>query len=259
MGGYVRMAGENPSDERTGDPEEFLSKPRWQRMFIILAGPTTNLILAIVLTAGLFIYGGEQPTYSDQPVVIAGVMSDSPAQQGGMQPGDRVVSFAGAENPSWDRIALELAISAPGRDEPVVVERNGQRVSLTVKSDVQPFAVLGYPSEPVLVGGLTSGAAAESAGLMAGDAILAANGQIIQSPFQLSEFIQQNAGKSIELEIERDSVRFGGSWWARSCCWSLATSSSKGAARRAARVASRATCRTSIDELHAELGHSRRN
>jgi regulator of sigma E protease len=207
VGGYVRMAGENPSDERTGAPDEFLSKPRWQRTFIVLAGPTTNLLLAVVLTAGLFVHGGEQPTYSDQPVVIAGVMKDSPAAEGGIQPGDRVVSFVGAENPTWDRIALELALSAPGRSEPVVVERQGQRVSLSVKSDVQPFAVLGYPAEPVLVGGLVSGAAAEGAGLMVGDAILSANGQRIQSPYQLSEFIQQNGGKSIELEIERNGQR----------------------------------------------------
>jgi regulator of sigma E protease len=207
IGGYVRMAGENPTDERTGDPDEFLSKPRWQRMFIVLAGPTTNLLLAVVLTAGLFVYGGDQPTYSDQPVVIAGVMKDSPAQAGGMQAGDRVVSFAEVENPTWDRIALELALSAPGRDEPVVVERAGERVSLSVKSDVQPFAVLGYPAEPVLVGGLVSGAAAEAAGLMAGDAILSADGQPVQSPYQLSELIQQNGGKAIELEIERNSQR----------------------------------------------------
>jgi regulator of sigma E protease len=207
IGGYVRMAGENPSDERTGDPDEFLSKPRWQRMFIVLAGPTTNLLLAIVLTAGLFIYGGEQPTYADKPVVIAGVIKDSPAQEGGIQPGDHIVSFAGVENPSWDRIALELALSAPGRSEPVVVERQGQRVSLSVKSDVQPFAVVGYPAEPVLVGGLVSGAAAEGAGLMAGDAILSADGQAMQSPYALIDFIQQNGGKSIQMEIERDSQR----------------------------------------------------
>jgi regulator of sigma E protease len=204
VGGYVRMAGENPGDERTGDPDEFLSKKRWQRMFIVLAGPTTNLLLAIVLTAGLFIYGGEQPTYADKPVVIAGVMKDSPAQEGGIQAGDRIVSFAGAPNPTWDRIALELALSAPGRSVPVVVDRQDQRISLSVKSDVQPFSVLGYPSEPVLVGGLVTGAAAEGAGLMAGDAILAANGQTIESPYQLSEFIQKNGGQSIELEIARN-------------------------------------------------------
>jgi regulator of sigma E protease len=207
VGGYVRMAGENPSDERTGDPDEFLSKPRWQRMFIVLAGPTTNLLLAIALTAGLFMYGGEQPTYADKPVVIAGVLKDSPAQEGGMQAGDHIVSFAGAENPTWDRIALELALSAPGRSEPVIVERQGQRVSLSVKSDVQPFAVVGYPAEPVLVGAVNSGGAAEAAGLMPGDAIVAANGHAMQSYLQLSEFIQENGGQPLELEIERNSQR----------------------------------------------------
>jgi regulator of sigma E protease len=207
VGGYVRMAGENPADERTGDPDEFLSKPRWQRMFIVLAGPTTNVLLAIALTAGLFIYGGEQPTYADKPVVIAGVMKDSPAAEGGIQPGDHVVSFAGAQNPTWDRIALELALSAPGRSVPVVVERAGQRVSLSVASDVQPFEVLGYPAEPVLVGTVVSGGAAEAAGLMPGDSIVAADGQEMQSYLQLSEFIQQNEGKPIQLEIERNSQR----------------------------------------------------
>jgi len=205
VGGYVRMAGENPSDERRGDPDEFLSKPRWQRMFIVLAGPTTNLLLAVALTAGLFVYGGEQPSYSDQPVVIAGVMKDSPAQAGGIQPGDHIVSFAGAENPTWDRIALELALSAPGRSEPVVVEREGRRISLTVQSEMQPFAVLGYPAEPTLIGVVSSGTPAERAGLMVGDTIVAADGQPIRSPYQLSELIQQNGGKPIELEIERNS------------------------------------------------------
>ena len=108
LGGYVRMAGDNPSEERTGDPDEFLSKPRWQRVLIALAGPTTNLLLAIILTAGIFVRGGQQPVYSDKPVVIAGVVKDSPAQAAGFQAGDRIVSFAGIQNPDWDRIELEL-------------------------------------------------------------------------------------------------------------------------------------------------------
>ena len=58
LGGYVRMAGDNPAEERRGDPDEFLSKPRWQRVLIALAGPTTNFLMAVVLTAGLFVRGG---------------------------------------------------------------------------------------------------------------------------------------------------------------------------------------------------------
>jgi regulator of sigma E protease len=207
LGGYVRMAGENPSDERRGDPDEFLSKPRWQRTLIVLAGPTTNLLLAVALTAGLFVYGGERPSYADEPVVIAGVLKDSPAQAGGIQAGDRIVSFAGVEDPTWDRIQLELALSSPGSSESVVVERQGQRISLSVQSEMQPFAVLGYPDEPTVIGGLTSGAPAERAGLMAGDTLVAVGGQPIRSPYQLSELIQENGGQSVEMEIERNSQR----------------------------------------------------
>ena len=207
LGGYVRMAGENPSDERRGDPDEFLSKPRWQRTLIVLAGPTTNLLLAVALTAGLFVYGGEQPTYSDQPVVIAGVMRDSPAAVGGIQAGDRIVSLAGVEDPTWDRIALELALSTPGRSVPVVVERQGQRVSLQVTSDIQPFSALGYPAEPTVVGSVTTGMPAEVAGIMADDTIVTAGGQPVKSFYQLMEMIQESEGSVMDLEIERNGQR----------------------------------------------------
>src|SRR6202795_4881392 len=70
LGGYVRMAGDNPAEERRGDPDEFLSKPRWQRVLIALAGPTTNFLMAVVLTAALFMHGGEEPNYADKAVVV---------------------------------------------------------------------------------------------------------------------------------------------------------------------------------------------
>lgn len=57
IGGYVRMAGDNPVEEPTGEPGEFLSKPRWQRFLIIVAGPIMNFVLAIVLTWGLYMVG----------------------------------------------------------------------------------------------------------------------------------------------------------------------------------------------------------
>src|SRR5512135_2220646 len=46
LGGYVKMSGENPMDERTGDAGEFLSHPRWQRFVVALAGPFMNVLLA---------------------------------------------------------------------------------------------------------------------------------------------------------------------------------------------------------------------
>src|SRR4051795_6208623 len=54
LGGYVRMAGDTPEEGRTGDPDEYLSKPKWQRFFILLAGPGMNLIIAITFMAVIF-------------------------------------------------------------------------------------------------------------------------------------------------------------------------------------------------------------
>ena len=156
LGGYVRMAGDNPAEERRGDPDEFLSKPRWQRCLIALAGPTTNFLMAVVLTAALFMHGGEQPSYADKPVAIAGVVKDSPADKAGIQAGDRIVGFDGVNNPTWDRVALELALSAPGHSLPVKIERNGQLLTTSVQSEPQPFNALGYPAEPVVVGAVSS-------------------------------------------------------------------------------------------------------
>jgi regulator of sigma E protease len=204
LGGYVRMAGDNPAEERRGDPDEFLSKPRWQRVLIALAGPTTNFLMAVVLTAALFMHGGEQPSYADKPVVVAGVVKDSPAQKAGIQPGDRIVSFGGVKDPTWDRLALELALSAPGHSEPLTIERNGQLITTSVESQPQPFAVIGYPAEMVIVGSVAHGMPAEKAGLRDGDVIVAANGQKLMAPSQFSEIVQQSGGNAMTLEIVRD-------------------------------------------------------
>ena len=203
LGGYVRMAGDNPAEERRGDPDEFLSKPRWQRVLIALAGPTTNFLMAVVLTAVLFMVGGEQPSYADKQIVVAGVMKDSAAQKAGIEAGDRIAEFDGVKNPTWDRVALELALSAPGHMEPVVVERNGQLVSLSVPSEPQPFSALGYPPEPVIIGMVSPGMPATKAGLSPGDTMVSVNGEKLESPYQLSELIQRSEGHPLALEILR--------------------------------------------------------
>ena len=205
LGGYVRMAGDNPAEERRGDPDEFLSKPRWQRVLIALAGPTTNFLLAVVLTAALFMHGGEQPSYAEKPVVVAGVIKDSPAQKAGIQGGDRIASFAGIRDPTWDRLALELGLSAPGRAEPVTIERDGRLITASVTTELQPFAVVGYPAEPVMVGSVTQGSPAERGGLKEGDTILAANDQHLTAPSQFSEIVKQNGGSPIRLDVLRDA------------------------------------------------------
>src|SRR5271157_1978557 len=66
LGGYVKMTGENPMDERTGDPAEFLSHPRWHRFIIAIAGPAMNILLAVGLLTGVYVVRGyEYPVFLD--------------------------------------------------------------------------------------------------------------------------------------------------------------------------------------------------
>src|SRR5690242_12837701 len=70
LGGYVKMAGETVSDELTGDPGEFQSKPRWQRFIIALMGPAFNFLLAVMLLTGLFMYRYQKLAYQEKPAAI---------------------------------------------------------------------------------------------------------------------------------------------------------------------------------------------
>src|SRR6201995_2981066 len=59
LGGYVRMAGDIPEENQTGDPGEFLSKPKWQRFLILVAGPSMNVFLAVAIVAAINMIGTE--------------------------------------------------------------------------------------------------------------------------------------------------------------------------------------------------------
>src|SRR6266550_6175791 len=54
FGGYVKMMGEQVTDENIDDPRAFLAKPRWQRLIIALAGPFMNIVLAVAIVTGLY-------------------------------------------------------------------------------------------------------------------------------------------------------------------------------------------------------------
>ena len=131
LGGYVKMSGENPMDERTDDPGEFLNHPRWQRFVIAIAGPFMNIVLAVGLLTVVYMVHYEYPAFIDQPGVIAWVKPDSAAAQGGLQPGDRIMRIAGVENPTWEQIGLKVMLN-PNEQLPVTINRGGQILEKTI-------------------------------------------------------------------------------------------------------------------------------
>ena len=203
LGGYVKMAGDNPLEERKGDPDEFLSKPRWQRVLIALAGPAMNIVLSILLVAGIYMYGSKQPAYLDKPMVLAGVLPDSAAQKAGLQAGDQVIKINNKANPTWDEARLELLSSLPGHSLPIVVERNGQEVSLSVPAGQSLEDIYGYPPDRLVVGSVSAGMPAERSGLKAGDEIRQVNGKALVSPVEFPSLVQDSKGEPMNLQVQR--------------------------------------------------------
>src|SRR5512142_318331 len=65
LGGYVKMAGETPDEPRRGEPEEFLSRSKWERFQVLIMGPVMNVALAVVLTWVVLVNGAEVPAFED--------------------------------------------------------------------------------------------------------------------------------------------------------------------------------------------------
>ena len=200
LGGYVKMAGDNPLEDRKGDPDEFLSKPRWQRVLIALAGPAMNIILSIVLIAGIYMHGSKEPAYLGQPMVLAGVLPDSTAQKAGLAAGDHIVKINNVSDPTWDRAGLELMSTLPGHTLSVVVDRGGQQISLSVPTGQSMEAVYGFPTNRLIIGSVTSGMPAERSGMKEGDEVLKVNGEPLASGAEFPTLVSQSQGRPLDLE-----------------------------------------------------------
>jgi regulator of sigma E protease len=203
LGGYVKMAGDNPLEDRKGDPDEFLSKPRWQRVLIALAGPAMNLILSVILVAGIYMRGSKQPAFLDRPMVLVGILQDSPAQKAGLMPGDRIISVNGASNPTWDRAQLELMATLPGHTLSIMVDRKGQELSFSVPAAPSVEEVFGYPQDHLIVSAVSPGTPAERSGLMAGDVITEVNGIELANGAEFPPIVDKSHSQPLDLEVLR--------------------------------------------------------
>ena len=203
LGGYVKMAGDNPLEDRKGDPNEFLSKPRWQRVLIALAGPGMNILLSIILVAGIYMKGSKQPAFLDRPMVLAGVLQDSSAQKAGLAAGDHVIKVGGVSDPTWDRAQLELMSTLPGNSISLVVDRNGQEFSTSVTASASIEDVFGYTNDRLLISAVSPGTPAELSGLQAGDEVLKVNGIALANGAEFPPIVEKSQSQPLDLEILR--------------------------------------------------------
>jgi regulator of sigma E protease len=206
LGGYVKMAGENPDEEPTGASDEFQSKSVWQRTAIAATGPFTNIILAFIIMPLVFMVG----TYSEGPAKVGYVESGSPAERAGFKAGDVIVEINGRSISDWTK-ALSLIAVNPDTDLHVTVDREGSKETLLLRPAAASELKIGMsglvPDMPATIGKLKPGFPAEKAGLMPNDHILAVDGQTVYHWNQFSSLVRESKGKTLVLDIERSGKR----------------------------------------------------
>lgn len=201
LGGYVKMAGESDSG-CSGASYEFMSKPKWQRFLVALAGPAMNIVLALILPTALAMISNEEPAYLSGPAVIHDVDPDSPAERAGIRRGDVIVNAGGMAISQWQAVEDFMAMR-PGQAVDLLVERDGALtpVALNVEDD-QNIGYSGLRPDigagaRLVIDSVLPGSPAARAGLQPGDRLLAINGENIEQSYY---------GRSQSLRLIRSSL-----------------------------------------------------
>lgn len=214
LGGYVKML-----DEREGEvkPEElsctFNRQPVLRRMAIVVAGPLANLLLAVVLYWGLFIYGvpGLKP-------ILGKIEAATPAAAAQLQTQQTIVSINGSDTPSWQDVRWVLldVVLQGGKADLAVRTPQGETVQRVLdmsalsaadldsdflsKLGLQPY----QPAVLPVIGRLIDGGAAQRSGLKVDDDIRTANGKPVDDWEAWVEVVRSHPESLLHLEIARE-------------------------------------------------------
>ncbi len=207
LGGYVKMAGESLGDSRTGAGDEFMSKTKWERFLILVAGPAMNLILAVIVMWGVLFQGAEVPAYEEERPVVGRVVDDSPAARAGIRAGELIVSVAGRAVETWDELFVAVMPRAEREIQVVVRDVAGRERTLDVVPEARTQFEMGDlgigPTMRPQIINVTAGGPAERAGVEVGDVIVAIDGEEIAGN-ELVDRIGASAGTSLALTVRRD-------------------------------------------------------
>jgi regulator of sigma E protease len=229
LGGYVKMAGENLDEQCTGAPYEFMSKPKWQRLCVAVAGPTMNILTAFAIPVIIGMIHYEIPAFKTQTPVVSGVAIGMPAEEAGLQRGDVILSIDGRQTSTWRDVDDAIAIN-PDRSVDIAVRRGSEVEKLhmhigTVQIGPEKIGEAGLeaylgPKAKLLVRGVAPGSPADQAGLKTRDEIIKVNGKPVEmgaDPAKSDEpsssvlygqsdvirTIQASEGKPVTLTVKR--------------------------------------------------------
>jgi regulator of sigma E protease len=215
FGGYVKMLDEREVPVASEDLSRAFNRQNvWRRTAIVVAGPLANFLFAIVVYAGLFMYG-----LPEARPIVGTPPAGSAAQAAGLRAGDQIVSIDREEIATWQQLRWRVVKGALQGDvlrlQRLSVDRHLSDVALDLRrfagfeADGDLIAAIGLqlyrpPLDPVL-GRLEADGPAARAGMRAGDRITAIDGLPIGSWGAFVDAIRAHPDQALALSVVRDA------------------------------------------------------
>jgi regulator of sigma E protease len=209
LGGYVKIAGQDPTEELTGAPDEFVSHPLWHRSLVVIAGPLFNILVALLITFVVFVVGFQINIF---PNIVGIVKPHSIAEQAGLQVGDKISEINKKEIKGWGELnnlydtktsQINLTIIRQGVTSQIILPTIDEK---TAKGELEnDYGIYPYiPNSYVDVDMVYPNTIAYRAGLRQGDQILAINNiDGATTYWKIIEGIHNSGNQPITLKVRR--------------------------------------------------------
>ena len=218
LGGYVKLYGQNVTDEDPEDPANYAAKSLFQRLYILAAGPAMNLLFALIFMPLVFWIGRDIPAYLNDAPYIQNVQPESYAYQLGVRANDEIIAVNGNKVQTWEELHSALGQISSAENLSLEIDRAGNSMIMEGSGiEMHRTANMGWsPLLAPIVGGFTGDSPAEKAGIQAGDKVKAINELPVQDWMEISPSVQkimkdssntvESSTKKLMVEIERNAV-----------------------------------------------------
>jgi regulator of sigma E protease len=219
LGGYVKMLDAREADLASIPKEdlarEFTRQNVWKRIAIVAAGPVANFLVAIVLFAGLYMHGVEEPT---SKISVAATEQPTAAALAGLKTGDTITAVNDEPLAAWselrwnlmqaavDKQAARLTVERPGFGRVHPVLPAAALAALDLEGDIVGNLGIGLARPAPVVQQVIAGGAAAQAGLQAGDLLKTVDGVAVADGIAFIDIVRAAPGKTVQVGIVRAGV-----------------------------------------------------
>ncbi|MDR1804042.1 MAG: site-2 protease family protein [Treponema sp.] len=218
VGGYCKMKGDSEFEEAYKNSEEgkvaekgsFYAASPFSRILACFGGPFFNFAFAVLVLSVIWGIGFEVNTLGNRIILASEINPGTlnPADEAGLQTGDRIVSLMGKKTETYNDIQEVIALN-PGEVIPVQIERNGRTLDLQVTPVMERSTGAGrigvyFWTDPI-VERIVEGSPAQSAGLRSGDRLVAINGTPLPHTMALYQILEEKPAV-LNIEYLRDDI-----------------------------------------------------